>query len=1528
MNHNGTIEGFPPEQGLYRHAHEHDACGIGFCADISGARSHAIIELARRAVVNLTHRGAIDMDAKTGDGAGLLTQIPYKLFRRDLEQWNARLDHDEDLGVGMVFFPREDELAREKCRLIMEEALAHYELRLFGWRRVPVDRTAIGDKADDTRPVIEQVLFGRPENMDARDFERTIYLCRKVIEGSILRRGIPGFYISSMSSRTVCYKGMFVAPQLSIFYQDLKSPLYESALAVLHQRYSTNTFPQWRLAQPFHMICHNGEINTLQGNRNWLRAIEQRILKDPQAGALRKMMPAIQAGGSDSAALDNTLEAIALSGRSILQAVPMLLPPAWEHNPEVPEDHRALYKYNSCLMEPWDGPAAIAFTDGRVVGATLDRNGLRPARYKITRNNRIVFGSEVGILNLPDEEVAEKGRLGPGRMIAVDTQAGRVLQDEEIKSELAGSQHYADWLREHMVEIPGRKALLQKSFESGNGIPAPPEDALPLLTRQMIYGYTHEDVRRVLFSMFKSGKEALGSMGDDTPLAVLSNRPKPLHHFFKQRFAQVTNPPIDPIRESSVMSLFVNLGARGSVFEETPEHARLLRISSPVLTPAEMAWIEELDRPGLRAGRIDGTFEVAGGDAALDEALKDICRRGLELIAEGSTILIVSDRNVSAARGPVPSLLAVGALHHHLIREGKRLGVSIVCESGECRDTHHFATLLGYGASAVYPFVVYEEIDRILATTPDLLDGLDASQSIENFTRAMDEGLKKIMSKMGISTLGSYVGAQIFEAIGLDQALIERAFTGTPSAVSGVGLREIRENYAEFHKTAMDSGEAKRLPNEGIYTFKSKGEHHAYNPKVVKALHKSVKDRGEEEYRIFRDLVNKQPPTSLRDLLELHSDREPIELDDVEPIESIMKRFCTAAMSFGALSIESHETMAIAMNRIGGKSNSGEGGEDPARHRPMPNGDSKNSAIKQIASARFGVTPEYLASAKVFEIKMAQGSKPGEGGQLPGHKVSVEIAAVRHSVPGVTLISPPPHHDIYSIEDLAQLIADLKTVNPRARVCVKLVAEAGVGTIAAGVAKAAADSIHISGHEGGTGASPISSIKHAGSAWELGLAEAHQVLVLNNMRGHVTLRTDGGLRTGRDILVAALLGAEEYVFGTAALVATGCVMARQCHLNTCPVGIASQRRELRDKYTGTADQLVAYFQFVAEETREIMAQLGYDNLNELVGRADMLRQVRRPDCARGGTLDLSSVLALVDPERKRSHRRIRARNNSVHSQGTLDDTLIQDAQSVIVHRQGHFTTRMEITNTDRTVGGKLAGEIAFLHGNTGLGDGEIEVTFHGTAGQSFGAFCVPGMRLRLVGEANDYVGKSMAGGEIVVHPSPRATYDPSRNVIAGNTCLYGATGGTLFLRGRAGERFAVRNSGAKAVVEGVGEHGCEYMTGGVAVILGTVGRNFAAGMTGGVAYVYDREKLFEQRYNPELVGLHRLTDEADLHTLKVMITAHVEKTGSVSGRRILDNWDEETKHFWKVLPYEAEKVEGISSGKAEKKQDEPAKAQR
>ncbi len=1522
------VSELPPKQGLYNPEFEQDSCGIGFIADIAGNRSHRILSLAIKSVINLTHRGAIDMDAKTGDGAGILTQIPYKIFRKDIEQMGERLDRNSDLGVGMIFLPREDEVAREKCRLIIEEALYHYDLIFLGWRKVPVDRTAIGDKADSSRPAIEQVLFKRPEGMASDVYEDTIYKCRKVVENSVTKRGIKGFYICSMSSKTIVYKGMFVAPQIPFFYQDLASEDYETAIAVFHQRYSTNTFPQWRLAQPFRMLCHNGEINTLQGNKNWVRSLESQVLKSNRSDKeLRRLMPIIQPGGSDSAALDNTLEGIVRTGRPMVKGVTMMMPPAWEHNKEMPAEQRDLFKYLSCLMSPWDGPAAVCYTDGRFVGATLDRNGLRPARYKISKDGIIVFGSEVGTISLPDSEVLEKGRLGPGKMLAVDTQEAKLYKDDELKSQLAAEHPYAEWLSEQLKEVPERSTLLTKYFES-----APKEDPvsedLTLVTLQKLFGYTYEDVRRVLFSMFKSGKEAIGSMGDDTPLAVLSSHAKPLHHFFKQRFAQVTNPPIDPIREESVMSLYVNLGPRKSMFKDSPEHAQLIRLDSPLLTPADMEWIDQIGDGILKPARLEMTFDPKQGGEGLKKALDEMCKKGLELLDQGAGIIILTDRNVGPNKAPIPSLLATGCLHHFLTREGRRLSTSIVVESGECRDTHLFATLLGYGASAVYPYLVYKEIDNLIEKTPQLLDGIDRQGAYENFGKAMDAGLMKIMSKMGISTLSSYVGAQIFEAIGLDQELIDEYFTGTPSVVSGVGLKEISENYCDFHNHAFETEEDNRLNNVGIYMFKSKGEHHAFNPKVVKQLHKSVRDRGTKEYKIFAEAVNSQPPTSLRDLLEFQSQREPLDMDYVEPIESIMKRFSTAAMSLGALSKEAHEALAIAMNRIGGKSNSGEGGEDPARFHPDENGDSRNSAVKQIASARFGVTPSYVASAKVLEIKMAQGSKPGEGGQIPGIKVSEEIARIRHSIPGVTLISPPPHHDIYSIEDLAQLISDLKAVNPRSKVCVKLVAEAGVGTISAGVAKAGADLIHISGHDGGTGASPLSSIKHAGSAWELGLAEAHQVLVLNNMRGHVTLRTDGGLRTGRDILVAALLGAEEYIFGTAALIATGCVMARQCHANTCPVGVATQKQNLRDKYPGKPEHLVAYFQFVAQEVRELMAKLGYDNLNELIGRVDLLKQVDRDDCVRSSTLDLKPLLAVVDPDRKRAQRRIRARNNNSQAHTNIDDALIQDAQDVIIHRRGHKTLSAEITSIDRTVGAKLAGEIAFLHGDEGLGDGEIEVNFNGTAGQSFGAFAIHGMKLRLIGEANDYIGKMMAGGEIIVHPPANAPFKAEENVIVGNTVLYGATGGTLFVRGRAGERFAVRNSGAKAVVEGIGDHGCEYMTGGVVVVLGTTGRNFGAGMTGGCSFVYDKDGTFSPRCNDDTVLHNRLAKEEDIHTLKVMVTAHLERTDSSVAKRILDNWDKELKNFWVISPKEDNAEPAATDKSAEKKTASEGKAKK
>ncbi|MDX2175296.1 MAG: glutamate synthase large subunit [Candidatus Sumerlaeia bacterium] len=1491
---------------LYRPEDERDACGVGFVARIDGAPSPRILELAVRALENLTHRGAVDMDARTGDGAGILTQIPRRVFEPHLSRQGVRLGHDDLFGVGMVFLPMQDMMAREKARLIVEEALRHNELEFWGWRKVPIDEGAIGDTAAASRPDIEQVLFGAPGDMSEEEFERTIYLCRKAVEASAEARKLQGFYICSMSCRSIVYKGMFVGPQLRAFYDDLSDPGFATSFAVFHQRYSTNTFPQWRLAHPYRVLGHNGEINTLSGNTNSIRGRE-RELESPLLGRrASRLAPLVQPRMSDSGALDNVLEALVMGGRDVLHAVRMLVPQAWEHDPELSDDLRAFYQYHSCVAEPWDGPAALVFADGRYVGGALDRNGLRPARYKVTADGHIVFGSEVGILNLDDDEVVEKGRLGPGRMIAVDLAQGRLLHDGEIKAELAARRPWREWLRARQLEMP---AALPEAAGRAGAAPS-----LPLAQRQMMLGYTQEDLSRLLHPMFKSGKEAVGSMGDDTPLAVLSMLPRPLDHFFKQRFAQVTNPPIDPIREHVAMSLFVNLGRRRPLLSEGEEHAEMVRIPSPVLTPARMEWLESARHPALKAQRIDATFAAEDGARGLARALERICDTARAAALRGATVLLLTDRAMNGGVAPVPALLAVGALHHFLIREGLRARVSIVAESGEVRTTHLLAALLGYGASAVHPHLVYEELEHVLERTPALLDGVDRAAGVANAAHAFEDGLKKIMSKMGVSTLESYIGAQVFEAVGVSRDLLQLAFAGTHSPLGGITLEDVAEIYLAFHRAALEAGGGARLESAGFFTYRSKGEHHAYNPPVVKALHNAVRKGEADEYKRFADESNGRHVVNLRDLVEFAPDRDPLDLDDVEPVESIMKRFCTAAMSHGSLSREAHEGLAVAMNMIGGKSNSGEGGEDPERFHPREDGTSANSAIKQVASGRFGVTTEYLVRAKVLEIKMAQGSKPGEGGQLPGHKVSGEIARIRHSSPGVTLISPPPHHDIYSIEDLAQLISDLKAVNPRARVCVKLVASAGVGTIAVGVAKAAADIIHISGHDGGTGASPLSSIKHAGAPWELGLAEAHQVLVHNNRRGHVTLRTDGGLRTGRDVLVAALLGAEEYVFGTAALVALGCVMARQCHMNTCPVGIATSKAELRAKYQGAPENLIAYFQFVAAETRQLMARLGYDSLNELIGRVDLLRQVGRPELPRAGRLDLSPILSPIDPDVKRPRRRVRAHNRSAHENNRIDDALIVDAHDIIVEREGRARLSAEIQNTDRAVGARLAGEIAYLHGNDGLGDGAgIAVDFRGTAGQSFGAFCVRGLELRLAGEANDYVAKGMTGGLIAIAPPGGAPFAAEENVIIGNTTLYGATGGRLFASGRAGERFAVRNSGATAVVEGAGDHCCEYMTNGAVAVLGPFGRNFGAGMTGGEAFVHDPGDLLEIRANRETVAIEPVAGAA-AERLRALIEEHARETGSALAARLLAAWEAELPRFRWVVPHDArERLEGAAA---------------
>ncbi|HXF51681.1 MAG TPA: glutamate synthase large subunit [Dehalococcoidia bacterium] len=1477
---------------LYRPEQERDACGVGFVADIAGRPSHAILEMAIQCVTNLTHRGALDADAKTGDGAGVSFQIPRQFFAEVVRELGHGVVDPADLAVGMVFLPRnEDDAGR--CKYRLAKAAGDRGLTVLGWRPVPVDDSVLGDQARRTQPRIEQILLRRPPGMDDAAYERTLFLVRKDAERWAREAGVNEFYVPSLSHRTIVYKGLLVAHQLNKFYLDLKDPRFETALAVFHQRYSTNTFPNWILAQPFRMLAHNGEINTLQGNRNWMRAREPELGSEVWGYDIEAVKPIIQEGFSDSASLDNALEALVLSGRDPLHAMMMLIPEAWENMPNMPRNQRDFYEYHACLSEPWDGPASVAFTDGVIVGATLDRNGLRPARYQITSDGLIVMGSEVGMLELDCGKIVEKGRLGPGQMIAVDTAKGALLKNDDIKNEVASRKPYGRWVREHLMHLDDY--LKTCSIEVVR-----PE--MNLTQQQAAFGYTREELQYVIRPMAQDGKEPVWSMGDDTALAVLEEVPRLLPNYFKQKFAQVTNPPIDPIREELVMSLDVYLGPRLSLFEETPEHARLLHVASPLMIDEEIDALKTLDNGVFKGAVLPALFTPTGPDA-LEPALRELCRKASEAIDAGANILVLSDRGVDATHAPIPMLLAVGAVHHHLIREGKRMRASIVCETGEARDVHQIATLIGYGASGVNPYLALETVSQLFFSGQ--LKDLDVHKALTNYEKAVDAGILKIMSKMGISTVSAYHGAQIFEAVGLSQEVMDLAFVGTPSRIGGIGLREIAEDVLRRHRKAFQPEDGVQLDVGGFIRYRKEGEYHGNNPEVVRALHHAVETRRYEDYRVYADMVNKRSPIALRDLLDFNSDRPPIPVEEVEPIESIMRRFATGAMSLGALSPEAHETIAIGMNRIGGKSNTGEGGEEAWRWWQKRNSDDANSRIKQVASGRFGVTPPYLAAAWELEIKMAQGSKPGEGGQLPGHKVSPYIATIRHTLPGTPLISPPPHHDIYSIEDLAQLIYDLKQVNPRARICVKLVAEEGVGTIAAGVAKGYADVIQISGHEGGTGASPLSSIKYAGLPWELGLAETQQVLVLNDLRSRVTVRVDGGFHTGRDVVVAAMLGADEYGFGTIALIAIGCQMARQCHLNTCPVGIASQREDLRAKFPGTPDNVVTFFSHVAQEVRELLASLGYRRLDEIIGRMDLLRQIERPERPRAKTLDLSPIITMA-PDGK-PIRALQERNDRVER--TLDDQILEDAKEALEGR-GSVRLCYKVRNTDRTVGTKLAGEIAYRYHEEGLPEGTIEINLEGSAGQSLGAFLHRGIRIILRGEANDYVGKGMGGGEIALLPPEGSPFESHENVIMGNTCLYGATGGMLFAAGRAGERFAVRNSGAKAVVEGVGDHGCEYMTEGVVVILGETGRNFGAGMSNGIAYVLDEKGDFPSKLNPELVAIKRVTGDQDIEMLTGLIKRHVQLTGSRRGREILENWERFQPLFWKVAPHTAMTEEG------------------
>ncbi len=1488
----------PAAPPLYDPIFEKDACGTGFIAQVSGVASHDIIRKAITAVTNLTHRGAVSADARTGDGAGILTQLPRKLLLRELAARDITDVSGDDLAVGMIFFTREDGESTAHAIGVIEREATRRGLRFITWREVPTDPSVLGEQALATLPDIRQAIIARPADMNADAFERALYLVRRAAEAEMTARGDDEFYVASFSSRSVVYKGLLVAPQLSGFYKDLANPDFESALAVFHQRYSTNTFPNWQLSQPFRFLAHNGEINTLQGNRNWLRAREADLRSDAWTkDDLRTITPITSTAASDSASLDHIFELLQVSGRSLLHSMMMLTPEAWENMPHMDEDLRGFYRFHATLTEPWDGPAALAFSDGDIVGASLDRNGLRPARFIVTEDGLVVMASEVGVLpDIPNEHIIEKGRLGPGQMIAVDTRSGRIMRNAAIKSEIATREPYREWADRQLIPL----SFPIHAMQNGAGHHA--ESDQQFLRRQKAFGMTAEELLIIIKPMVQEGKDATYSMGDDTPLAVFSRMQPSLFNYFKQRFAQVTNPAIDPIREAIVMSAETYLGPRDSLLLEQESAARLLTIPGPVIRDHELEAIRTVDAPQLSTVTLPTVFPVAEGPEALERALDDLCEQAISAIDAGHSIIVLSDRPIDERHAPVPMMLALGAVHHALIRRGNRMRASLICDTGEAREVHHFAALIGYGASAVNPYLIWESL-RELFDKGEFEGEEDEDYALAKYQASANKGVLKIMSKIGISTVTSYHGAQIFEAIGLSDDVIERCFDGTPSQVGGLGFRELATDVLARHERAYrdELSIKSKLEDHGFIRYRRSGEFHANNPIVVRTLHGAVRSGDYEDYIPYRDALNNRPVSSLRDVLAFRKVHEPISIDEVEPLKDIWKHFVTGAMSLGALSPVAHETLAMAMNHIGGASDTGEGGEDPRRFRGLTRGYNANSRIKQVASGRFGVTPEYLAMAEELEIKMAQGSKPGEGGQLPGHKVIEYIAYIRHTQPGITLISPPPHHDIYSIEDLAQLIYDLKTVNPRARVSVKLVAEAGVGTIAAGVAKGYADKIHISGHEGGTGASPLSSIKNAGTPWELGLTETQQVLVMNDLRGRVTLRTDGGIRTGRDVVIATMLGADEVGFGTVALLAMGCEMARQCHLNSCPVGVATQRDDLISKFNGSVETVVNYFTFVATEVREILASIGVRSLSDIIGHPELL-QLRTDieEFDRAKFVDALKLIVPADPHFERPVSNSQDRNIRLNDV-KLDDHILSEIAAAIESRTP-VSASYTITNANRTVGARISGAIAHRYGIKGLPEGTIDLSFTGSAGQSFGAFLNEGVRLTLTGEANDYVGKGMAGGELIVRPPAAARFESHQNSIIGNTCIYGGTGGLFFAAGQAGERFAVRNSGTQAVVEGVGDHGCEYMTSGIVVVLGAVGRNFGAGMSGGAAFILDESGDFPALYNQELLVLDRLEDPEDERHVLELIQRHARTTGSTRAEMILDDWATYRALFWKAIP--------------------------
>ncbi len=1493
--------GAPPKQGLYDPQFEHDACGLGFVVNMKGKKSHQMVSDALKILVNLDHRGACGCEANTGDGAGILIQVPHDFFVGEAARLGFTLPAFGQYGVGQLFLPK-DPAERAAVKAELTKTITGEGQAVLGWRPVPTDNSSLGKTAVAAEPFMEQVFVGRSANLkDESAFERKLYVIRKLAEQKI-RYGntVPGgkwFYVSSLSARTLTYKGMLMSEQVEKYYDDLRNPAVTTALALVHSRFSTNTFPSWDRAHPNRYIAHNGEINTLRGNVNWMKARQALFTGRVFGEDIKKVIPVINTDGSDSAQFDNCVELLTLAGRELPHAMMMMIPEPWENHESMDPERRAFYEFHSCLMEPWDGPASMAFTDGKFIGACLDRNGLRPSRYYVTKDDVVIMASEAGVLPVEPERVAVKGRLQPGKMFLVDMEQGRIIADEELKKKYASAHPYQKWLEENHILL--------------KDLPEPPQNTDPshrkILQLQQAFGYTFEDLRFIVGPMARDGMQPLGSMGTDTPLAVLSDKPQLLYNYFKQLFAQVTNPPIDPIREEIITSTDIMVGGEGNLLEPLPESCRMVKMHYPILTNEELAKLRHVTRPGFKSVTLSALFKAADGVKGLEAALDRMFAEADKAIAEGANIVILSDRGVDPVQAPIPALLAVSGLHHHLIRSGTRTKIGLILESGEPREVHHFSVLIGYGCTAINPYLAFRTIDDLIQEK--LLAETDLKKAVQKYIKAAVKGVVKTMAKMGISTIQSYHGAQIFEAVGINSDVVNKYFTWTPSRIQGISLEVIAEEALARHRRAFPPAEVNvELDAGGQYQWRDGGEYHLFNPQTIHKLQTACRLGSEKIYREYAELINNQAKNlcTLRGLLDFKFAENPLPIEEVESVESIVKRFKTGAMSYGSISQEAHETLAIAMNRLGGRSNTGEGGEDPTRYIPLPNGDSKNSAIKQVASGRFGVTSHYLVNAKELQIKMAQGAKPGEGGELPGKKVYPWVAKVRGTTAGVGLISPPPHHDIYSIEDLAELIHDLKNSNRDARVSVKLVAEVGVGTIAAGVAKAHADVVLISGHDGGTGASPLSSIKHAGGPWELGLAEAHQTLVLNGLRSRIYVETDGQLKTGRDVAVAALLGAEEFGFATAPLVVMGCIMMRVCHLNTCPVGVATQDPVLRKRFTGDPDHVVNFMRFIAQELREIMAKLGFRKLEDMVGRTDKLIPWKAIEHWKASGIDITPILH--QPEVGCDTGRFRLHDQDHGLEKSLDVTRLLKICQPAIERGEQVRAELPIINVNRVVGTITGSEITKKHGPNGLPEDTVWIKFYGSAGQSLGAFVPKGMTLELEGDANDYFGKGLSGGKLIVYPPRGSTFVPEENIIIGNVALYGATAGEIFVRGMAGERFAVRNSGVHAVVESIGDHGCEYMTGGRVVVLGKTGRNFAAGMSGGIAYVLDEAGDFKNRCNLELVALEQLDDTYEIEELRKLIQRHQTYTQSERAAKILADWKNHVPKFVKVMPQDYARV--------------------